>query len=68
MEYDAVKAIAKAIEMAKSTNGPAVRDALSKISFTGESAETVEFGPDRELKTYQFEVKIIKNKEAQNYQ
>ena len=68
MEYDAVKAIVKAIEMVGSTNGSAVRDALTKISFAGESATTIEFGSDRELKTYQFEIKIIKNKKAENYQ
>lgn len=68
MAYDAVKAIVQAIQAAGSTDGPAVRDALAKVSMPGESALRVEFGPDRELKTYQFEVKIIKNGKAENYQ
>jgi len=68
MAYDAVKALAKAIQTAGSAEGPAVRDALAKISLPGELALRIEFGPDRELKTYQFEVKIIKDGKAENYQ
>lgn len=65
--YDEAKAMILAITKAGNTNSTSIRDALYQVSFQGMSAPTVEFGPDREIKTPAFNLKLIKNKQVVDY-
>ena len=61
--YDAVTAVSKAIDAAGTTSPDKVREALSKISFTGVSGE-IAFQQNGDLKSEAFARKRIQNGKA----
>jgi len=58
--YDALYAIAKAMEKAKALDGPSIRDALYKVSFEGATGR-IEFDKNGDLKYPSFDRNMIKN-------
>jgi len=65
--YDAIKTLAQVIEKV-GTDSKAIANELSKASFKESVAiPVVEFGSDRELKTVDFDIKIIKDGKAVEY-
>ena len=65
--YDTVKMIAAAMEKAKSDDGEAVKNALTQLSFSGESQQTVHFNADRELDSPKFDIKTVKDNASVDY-
>jgi len=67
--YDAMMVMAQAINNAGSTDHQAIRDALAKIKYDKSVAvPVVEFDENGDLKTAEFETKVIKNGEIVDYQ
>lgn len=65
MGYDAVKILAKIIK-STGTDQKAIRDALSKLRYTeGIGMPVIDFDENGDLKTAQFEVKVVKNGKAE---
>jgi ABC-type branched-subunit amino acid transport system substrate-binding protein len=62
--YDAAKVLLVALENADSLSHEDVIKELKKTSIKGISNSLIEFDEFGDLKTTNFEVKIIKNKEA----
>lgn len=67
MAYDAIKIIAQAIERAGSLDRKTIRDEIAKTSYQGVSSPLIEFDENGDLKSGQFEVKVIKNNIAVPY-
>lgn len=65
--YDATKSLLEAIAKAGTSQRSAIRNALYKVSFTGVSIPTVEFGVDREIKNPAFNTKVIRGGQAVLY-
>lgn len=66
MAYDGVKIIAEAIKKAGNLDKVKIRDEIAKTSLVGQSSTKIEFDENRELKQYNFEVKVIKNKKGES--
>ena len=68
LAYDAVKILSSVIEKV-GTDQKAIRDELAKLNYAkGVSLSLINFDENRDLKTVQFEVKIIRNGKAEVYQ
>ena len=65
--YDGAKILFEAIKKI-GTDGPKIKEELSKTYYTGVSNPIIEFDGNREIKNPVFEVKIIKNKQAILYE
>jgi branched-chain amino acid transport system substrate-binding protein len=68
MAYDAVKIIAEAIKKTGKVDKKAIRDALTQTSYQGISNPLIEFDQNGDLKSAQFEVKVIKDEKSEKYQ
>ncbi len=67
LAYDAINILAEVIKK-EGTNKKAIRDGLAKVSYTrGVSLPLIEFNENGDLKTAEFEVKVIKNRESVIY-
>ena len=62
--YDAAKVLLTAMEKAKSLDSEDIITELAKTKMAGVSNPLIEFDAEGDLKTGEFEVQIIKNKEA----
>jgi len=67
--YDALMVMTQAIKNAGSIDHQAIRDALAKIKYDKSVAvPVVEFDENGDLKTAEYEIKVIKNGEIVDYQ
>lgn len=66
--YDEARVLAQAIELAKTTDKMAVKEALKKVSLKGVSTPLIEFDEIGELKKGDFGFKVIKDKAVKDYQ
>ncbi len=64
--YDAANVLLNGIKRA-GTDKVAIKNVLQQTSMQGVSTELIEFDQDGDLKKAEYEVKVVKNKEAVNY-
>ncbi|EKE27941.1 MAG: hypothetical protein ACD_3C00123G0007 [uncultured bacterium (gcode 4)] len=65
--YDIINVFVGALKEAGSTDWNAVREALKKTNIDWVATPKIEFTSDRELKEVNFDIKIIKDKQAIDY-